>query len=229
MHGRMDKRTLFTRTAAFCFYSIFLTYTSMSHASGFSVPGGLSIAGLGTADALVANPVEIGALAYNPAAMSFHEGMNLVLGLTAVWPDSNVTPEGESNRISDNPDSPIFIPNMYLMGTVADNWTLGLGANTPFGLETNWPAGTFPEFSGALAPFEPTKSRLEMLNLNPNMSCRIKKMPAWLLVWTTTGLWALQLTLKALTSVEMEMIWGGMQHSCMFWNDGALDCHISQE
>lgn len=147
--------------------------SSMSHASGFSVPGGLSIAGLGTADALVANPVEIGALAYNPAAMSFHEGMNLVLGLTAVWPDSNVTPEGESNKISDNPDSPIFVPNMYLMGTVADNWTLGLGINTPFGLETNWSAGTFPEFSGALAPFEPTKSRLEMLNLNPNISYRI--------------------------------------------------------
>ena len=82
--------------------------------------------------------------------MSFHEGTNLVLGLTAVRPDSKVTPEGESNRISDDPDSPIFIPNMYLMGAATDNWTLGLAINTPFGLETNWPVGTFPEFSGLL-------------------------------------------------------------------------------
>lgn len=167
--------TLLHSIARFCLCVSCVTSAVTSHASGFSVPGGLSITGLGTADALVANYVEIGALAYNPAAMSFHEGTNLVLGLTAVWPDSKVTPEGESNRISDDPDSPIFIPNIYLMGTVYDNWTLGLGINTPFGLETNWKEGTFPEFSGPFAPFEPTLSRLEMLNLNPNMAYRFNE------------------------------------------------------
>ncbi len=175
MHGKIDQLFLFTRTAKFCLYVLLFSSIGPIHASGFSVPGGSSIAGLGMADALVANPVEIGALAYNPAAMSFHDGTNLVLGLTAVWPDSKATPEGESNRISDNPDSPIFVPDMYLMGAVADNWTLGLAIIAPFGLETNWSVGTFSEFSGPLAPFEPTKSLLEMFNLNPNIAYKINE------------------------------------------------------
>ena len=175
MQGKINYQTWLPLTRRFCFSILFLAFTSASHASGFSVPGGLSIAGLGTSDSLVANPDEIGALAYNPAAMSFHEGTNLVLGLTAVWPDSKVTPEGGNNRISDNPDSPIFIPNMYLMSAVTDNWSLGLGINTPFGLETNWLVGTFPEFTGPLTPFEPTKSRLEMFNLNPNIAYKINE------------------------------------------------------
>ena len=175
MHVNNYYEFLFRHVAIICLCVAFLSSAVMSHASGFRVPGGLSVAGLGTSDSLVANPDEIGALAYNPAAMSFHEGTNLVLGLTAVWPDSKVTPEGGNNRISDNPDSPIFIPNMYLMSAVTDNWSLGLGINTPFGLETNWPIGTFPEFTGPLTPFEPTKSRLEMFNLNPNIAYKINE------------------------------------------------------
>jgi long-chain fatty acid transport protein len=152
-----------------------LTLAGASHASGFSVPGGLSIAGLGTADTLVANPVEIGALAYNPAAMSFHEGRHLVLGLTGVWPVSRVKPEGENNRTSDDADSPILVPNLYLMSPVTDSWTLGLAVNAPFGLEPNWKEGTFPEFTGPLAALEPGKTRLEMFNLNPNLSFRFNE------------------------------------------------------
>lgn len=175
MHGRIDHQGLVRCIARFCLSVFFLASVSASYASGFSVPGGLSIAGLGTADTLVANPVEVGALAYNPAAMSFHKDRNLVLGLTAVWPDSRVTPEGGSNRISDDPDSPIFVPNLYFMSPVTDSLTLGVGVNAPFGLETKWKEGTFPEFAGPLAPLEPTKSRLEMFNLNPNLSYRINE------------------------------------------------------
>ena len=159
----------------FCLSALFFASACASHASGFSVPGGLSIAGLGTADTLVANHVEVGALAYNPAAMSFYKDRNIVLGLTAVWPDSRVTPEGESNRASDDPDSPIFVPNLYMMTPVIDSWTVGVGVNAPFGLETNWQEGTFPAFAGPLAPLEPTKTRLEMVNLNPNISYQLNE------------------------------------------------------
>ena len=168
-------QTLLPRITGFFFFALFFTSASVSHASGYNIPGGLSIAGLGTADALVANPEEVGALAYNPAAMSFHKERILVLGLMAIWPDSKVTPEGENNSISDDPDEPIIVPNLYLMSPVLDNWTIGLGVNAPFGLETNWQAGTFPAFEGPLAPLEPAKSRLEMFNLNPNISYRINE------------------------------------------------------
>ena len=63
MHGRIDQRFLFMRTAKFCLFALLFSSTGISHASGFSVPGGVSVTGLGTADALLANPVEIGALA----------------------------------------------------------------------------------------------------------------------------------------------------------------------
>lgn len=175
MHGRIDCQALLLCIVRISLSAPLLVFASTSHASGFSVPGGLSIMGLGTADTLVANPVEVGALAYNPAAMSFHKDMNLVLGLTAVWPNSEITPEGENKRISDDPDSPIFVPNLYFMSPVTDRLTLGVGVNAPFGLETNWKGGTFPKFSGPLASLEPTKSRLEMFNLNPNISYRITK------------------------------------------------------
>ena len=172
---QINHQVLIPCITRFCLSALFLASACSSHASGFSVPGGLSIAGLGTADTLVANHVEVGALAYNPAAMSFHKDRNIVLGLTAVWPDSRVTPEGESNRVSDDPDSPIFVPNLYMMTPVTDSWTVGVGVNAPFGLETNWQEGTFPAFAGPLAPLEPTKTRLEMFNLNPNISYQLNE------------------------------------------------------
>ena len=175
MQRKADYSIIRSARTRFCLSTILLVYVGVCHASGFSVPGGLSITGLGTADTLVANPDEVGALPYNPAAMSFHEKKSLVLGLTAVWPNSNVTPEGGSKKISDIPDSPIFVPNLYFMGHATDKLTLGVGINAPFGLETNWDAGTFPEFAGPLTPLEPTKTRLEMFNLNPNMSYRINE------------------------------------------------------
>ena len=160
---------------SFCIIILFIIITNISYASGFSVPGGLSTAGIGTADALVANPVDAGAFAYNPAAMSFHEGNIISLGFMAVYPNSKVTPEGETNQISDNVDSPIFVPNLYLMNSIGENWSLGLAVNSPFGLETNWKEDTFPAFSGALAPFQPTKTGLEMFNVNPNISYKINE------------------------------------------------------
>jgi len=76
--------------ARYCLTTILLVNVGVCHASGFSVPGGLSIAGLGTADTLVANPDEVGALPDNPAAMSFHQIRSLALGLTAVWPNDTL-------------------------------------------------------------------------------------------------------------------------------------------
>lgn len=152
-----------------------LLTSAVSNASGFTVPGSLSIAGLGTGDTLVANPKESGALAYNPAAMSFHEGREAVLGIIAVWPNSRVTPEGSNETISDDPKSPIYVPNVYLMNPITTKWAVGLGINTPFGLETNWRKGTFPAFSGPLAPLEPSRTRLEMFNVSPNFSYRINE------------------------------------------------------
>lgn len=152
-----------------------MIFSGLGAASGFRVPGSFSIAGLGTADALVANQDEAGALAYNPAAMSFHDRRILVAGLIAVDPQSRVKPEGVSNTRRDDPDSPILVPNLYVMTPVTGGWSLGLSVNSPFGLETNWEQGTFPAFTGPLASLEPEKTRLDMVNINPNVAYRLNR------------------------------------------------------
>jgi long-chain fatty acid transport protein len=175
IHCRQQLKSQIRCLTRFWVFALCLASAGAGRADGFRISGGLSTAGLGTADTLVANPVELGALAYNPAAMSFHKGWNLVSGVSAVWLNTSVKPEGENNSTSDDPRSPIFVPNLYLMSPVSDRWTLGLAVNAPFGLETNWQEGTFPAFAGPLAPLEPSKSRLEMFNLNPNIAYRINE------------------------------------------------------
>ena len=84
-----------------------------AQASGFRLPEA-SILGLGLSNAVVANPEELGALPYNPAAMSFHDGINLNAGLLFVDPNSEVN--NATGNHSSNVDSPIVIPQFYLMG-----------------------------------------------------------------------------------------------------------------
>lgn len=145
-----------------------------SAASGFQIPG-TSIAGLATTDALVANPNEAGALVYNPAAMSFHDDASFTFGLILVEPKTSVTPGTGSSKVNDDPDSPFKVPNLYLMVPVTTDWHLGLNISAPFGLETNWRAGSLPAFAGPFAPLEPTKTRLEMLNINPNIAYKLSE------------------------------------------------------
>lgn len=141
-------------------------------ASGFRIPEA-SIAGLGTSNALVANTKLLGALAYNPAAMSFHEGTNIVTGLLVIEPNTEVTPQGQSRTFESDPNSPFYVPNLYAMGHITSDVTWGLNVNAPFGLETHWAPNTFN--FGGLAVVQPTKSKIEMVNVNPNIAYRVNK------------------------------------------------------
>ncbi len=159
-------RRIYAPTTALALAAVLMLFTGPANASGFRVPES-SIAGLGTANALVANPEELGALVYNPAAMAFQKGNNIVAGVVVIEPDTNVT--NTAGTSESDPDSPFFVPNLYFMTHFGDPWTFGLNISSPFGLETNWPAGAFPNF-GPLAATQPTRSRIEMVNINPNFA-----------------------------------------------------------
>jgi long-chain fatty acid transport protein len=137
---------------------------SSAQASGFRIPE-LSILGLGTSNALVANTDELGALPYNPANMAFHDTNGLVAGVTYIGYDL------KKDGIDSTGEDTFFVPNLYAMVPGYGDWSFGLGINVPFGLETNWDASTFP----TLAPFgaAPTLSRIEMINFNPNFAYSI--------------------------------------------------------
>lgn len=137
-----------------------------AQASGFRIPE-VSLSGLGEANAQVADDKEIGALPYNPAAMSFHDGMNVTGGLLLFDPNISVT-TSSGGHDSDG-RSPAYIPNLYVMGHITQPLTWGVAINSPFGLETKWPSGTFP----MLGTSGPTLSKVEMVNINPNMALRL--------------------------------------------------------
>jgi len=146
---------------------------SFANASGFRVPE-VSVAGTAASNALVATTDELGSIAYNPAAISFHEGRHVMAGINSVSYDTVVTPSG-GTRTEGNGEDNFLIPNLLVSTTGDNNLGFALLVNSPFGLETRWPDETFPQFAGAADPLEPQLSRIKMFNINPNVSYKINK------------------------------------------------------
>lgn len=142
-----------------------------TQASGYRLPE-LSIAGLGTANALVADTKSPGALPYNPAAMTFHSGRNLVVGVMNIHPDTETTPAGGTTTKS-QAEANVQTPSIFFLDHINQNVAWGIAVNAPFGLATKWPDETFPAYAGAADPFEPEQSKLEMLNINPNVAYQV--------------------------------------------------------
>ena len=153
-------------------------------AAGFSLPEA-STAGISMANAMVANPKELGAIPYNAAAMGFHDNSSLVLGAIMVGPSFSVTTASGSH--DSKGANWLGGPMIQAAIKVADRWRVGLGVTAPFGLETRWPYGTFPALSQSAtlqlpAPLgrvtiptasHPTTTKLEILDLAPSVAFRI--------------------------------------------------------
>ena len=143
-----------------------------ANAAGFRIPE-ISTVGTGTSNALVANDTEIGALAYNPAAMSFHKGKALNAGILNINYDLEVTPTGSTKTDTTGEDT-FFVPNLFFMAEGSNGKSFGLAINAPFGLETGYKAGTFPVFGAISADgLEPSLSRIKMVNVSPNIAFKI--------------------------------------------------------
>jgi len=169
-----------------------LCLPTLGQASGFAIPE-ISIAGIGLSNALVANPSDIGAIPYNPAAAAFHPGTTLSGGLLLLRPHLEVsTDTTHESQGADN----VLAPMLQASYQVNDDLTLGLGVSAPFGLETRWPDGTFP----ALASYDPdgpnglgpaptygyiqpgalqsTHSKLEVVQVSPTLAMRLSPQAA---------------------------------------------------
>lgn len=151
-------------------------------ASGFALPE-VSAAGIGTANALVANPEEPGAFPYNPAAMGFHDRSSATLGGILIAPEFSVRTASGSH--DSRGASWIGAPMIQGALVLDERWRLGLSVNAPFGLETRWGLGTFPVLSqpiplrfppGASLPAgldHPTQSKLEIIAASPSVTYRL--------------------------------------------------------
>lgn len=151
-----------------------LTAPAASNASGFAVPE-ISIAGLGLANALVANTDEVGAIAYNPAIAALQTGNSVSGGLMLVAPSLEVTTATGSHESQGEDLVPIP------MGQLAHKWnestTLVIGVNAPFGLETSWDpnAPVFPSFSGVFDVLHPTDSKVALLDIGGSAAYRVNE------------------------------------------------------
>jgi long-chain fatty acid transport protein len=147
-----------------------LISANSAFASGFRIPEA-SIAGLAASNALVADTESPGALPYNPAAMAFHDGRVLIVSLINVRPTFEADPDIGSSTNSKGASS-VILPSGYFMDSIDTNTSWGISINTPFGLETHWPSGTF---TAVPASFEPEQSKLELINVNPNIAYLINE------------------------------------------------------
>ncbi len=174
----MHENRLFSRTLlALSCGAALTTINPSAQASGFAVPE-LNVAGLGVSNALVANPEMQAAIAYNPAAMSFHEGDSLSLGAVLVKPDMAV--DTGSGSVDSEANTTVGIPSITSHATLTESWAVGLAVNAPFGLETEWSSGTFPEATPAdpnngypMGSTIPTKTNLEIAAFSPSAAYKL--------------------------------------------------------
>jgi long-chain fatty acid transport protein len=146
-----------------------LVVNTSVQASGFAVPE-LNIAGLATSNALVANPDTLGAISYNPAAMSFHEGSHAMFGTILVQPGMSVD-QGSGFTDSDANEL-VPIPIATAHDKMNEDWALGISLNAPFGLETDWDVGVFKDQYPLGSPI-PTKTLLEVVAFSPSASYKL--------------------------------------------------------
>ncbi len=165
LHNKTFTRSLLTLACG----AALTTVNSTALASGFAVPE-LNVAGMAVSNALVANPDSQAAIAYNPAAMSFHEGKSVAFGAMFVKPDLSVD-TGTGSTDSEANDS-VAIPTLTAHITLSETWALGIAVNAPFGLETEWAPGTFDSQYPALSTI-PTKSNLEIVAISPSFAYKL--------------------------------------------------------
>jgi long-chain fatty acid transport protein len=164
-----DKKTVSKSLLSIAYGSLLITAHSTVQASGFAVPE-MNIAGMALSNALVANPHVLAAIAYNPAAMAFHDGSSLAVGLMLLKSDISV--DTGSGSVDSATNGTTAIPLLTAHATLNESWAISLALNTPFGLETEWPAGTFD----SQYPIEstiPTSSQLEIASFSPSVAYKI--------------------------------------------------------
>ncbi len=174
----MHENRLFSRSLlALSCGAALATINPLAQASGFAVPE-LNVAGLALSNALVANPEMQAAIAYNPAAMSFHEGSSLSLGAVLVRPEMSV--DTGSGSIDSDANTVVGIPSITAHASLTESWAIGLAVNAPFGLETEWHSGTFPEATPAdpnngypMGSTIPTKTNLEIVAFSPSAAYKL--------------------------------------------------------
>jgi len=163
-------------------------YQLNSHAAGFALSE-QNASGLGNAYAGAAAVAEdASTIFFNPAGMTYLEGNQIVGALhlirtTGDFDNRNSQPAGVQPLGNEGGDfgSLAAIPNFYYKQDINDQFKVGIGIGTPFGLKTeydkNW-----------LGRFQALKSELKTVNINPSLAWRLNEQ--WSFGFGISAMWA---------------------------------------
>jgi long-chain fatty acid transport protein len=119
---------------------------------------------------VVADWAEEGAMPYNPAILALHSGTQGSTGVVGINSGNSVTnAAGTSDSDTSNPS---ILLNGFFESGITGNWRWGVAFDTPFGQQTNWPAGSFPAFAGPIAGLAPTLSKIKLVRATPMIGAK---------------------------------------------------------
>lgn len=108
---------------------------------------------------------------FNPAGMSrlegssFHAGGSLILPVAEFNDDGSLRSDGSTPQSGPDgeTDESGFVPSLYYVRPLTDEWTFGLGINAPWGLSTSYDKDW-------VGRYHATDSSLAVLNINPTFA-----------------------------------------------------------
>lgn len=167
---------------------IFSTYQLNSHAAGFALSE-QNASGLGNAYAGAAAVAEdASTIFFNPAGMTYLEGSQIVGALhlirtTGDFDDRNSLPAGTRPLGNEGGDfgGLAAIPNFYYKQDLNDQFKVGIGIGTPFGLKTDYD-------NNWLGRFQALKSELKTVNINPSLAWKLNNQ--WSFGFGVSAMWA---------------------------------------
>ncbi len=149
-----------------------------AHAAAFALIE-QSASGMGNAYAGAAASAEDASTIYfNPAGMTRLSGKQAVIAAHAIRPAAEFSNAGSATPLrhplagggffplgGDGGDagSWAFVPNAYFSAAITDNLYLGIGANAPFGLKTEYN-------DGWMGRYQALKSEIRTININPTLA-----------------------------------------------------------
>jgi len=146
--------------------AVLFAWLNVAQAGGFQIPEmGVKAMGMGNAFTAVADDPT--ANWYNPAGLGFQKGAAVTVGVLGVMPTVDFNANNPLSRSAYNARrQAIFIPHAYVAIHTNSNLTAGIGINSPFGLEMQWPTNAV--FAGATQ-----YGRLRAINVNPNVAFKL--------------------------------------------------------
>jgi long-chain fatty acid transport protein len=179
-HGLVRAAALFG-VAALPFVTAQVLLTGEAKAAGFALKE-QSGSALGNAFAGgTANAEDVTYMFFNPAGLARHDGMQAAAVVSYIRPESEVVGSSAATIVGspilgrnrfDDISSDAVVPAFYGSLPLTEDFTLGLGVNAPFGLETNYD-------DDWVGRYHAIDSELLTVNVNPAVAWQVDR---WLAV-----------------------------------------------